>query len=128
MNFNDQQILKVWNKAMTVDGYDPAKYRKDACGAWIVWDKYGVQDNIYAWQIDHIVPQSLLEEKGVNQTLIDDIENLRPLQYQNNASKGDDYPSYTAAVTSDGNKNINLEKNLVVNEQIRKILSQKFGI
>lgn len=25
----------VWNKGTVVAGYDPAKYRKDNCGAWM---------------------------------------------------------------------------------------------
>ena len=37
-----------------MDGYDPTLFRKDACGAWIIRDKYGDSDSIYGWQIDHI--------------------------------------------------------------------------
>ena len=58
MNADIQLRRKVWEKAQTVDGFNPDMYRKDPCGAWIVWDKYGVQDSIYGWQIDHIYPQS----------------------------------------------------------------------
>ena len=32
---------KVWSKALAADRYDAAHYRKDACGAWICFDKYG---------------------------------------------------------------------------------------
>ena len=117
MAFTEEQRLSVWNKATTVDGFDPKMFRKDACGAWIIWDKYGVQDNIYGWEIDHIVPKVLLEQKGFSQTMIDDVRNLRALQHQNNESKGDDYPSYTAVVTSENNKNIEQERNLVVNNR-----------
>lgn len=32
---------KVWSKALVADRYDAAHYRKDACEAWICFDKYG---------------------------------------------------------------------------------------
>ncbi len=128
MAFTEEQRLSVWNKATTVDGFDPKMFRKDACGAWIIWDKYGVQDNIYGWEIDHIVPKVLLEQKGFSQTMIDDVRNLRALQHQNNESKGDDYPSYTAAVTSENNKNIEQERNLVVNNRTRTILGNIYKL
>mgnify|MGYP000455405905 CR=1 FL=1 len=35
MAFTEEQRLSVWNKATTVDGFDPKMFRKDACGAWI---------------------------------------------------------------------------------------------
>lgn len=101
-------------------------YRKDPCGAWIAWDKYGVQDSVYGWEVDHIYPQSLLEERGFDEDAINDIRNLRPMQHENNASKSDDYPSYTAVITSEGNKNVYKEMNLTVNKVIRDLLNQIF--
>ncbi len=125
----DIQLRKrVWEKGQKVEGFNPDLYRKDPCGAWIIWDKYGVHDNIYGWDVDHIYPKSKLEERGVSSLLIDDIRNLRPMQYENNASKSSDYPSYMAVVTSDGNKNINKELPLIVNEATRNELSQLFNI
>ena len=41
MAFTKQQIEDTWLKGTIVPNFDPAKYRKDACGAWIVRDKYG---------------------------------------------------------------------------------------
>lgn len=123
MIVTEELKLRVWKKAKIEPGYDDTKFRKDACGAWIVWDKYGVQDNMYGWEIDHIYPEALLKYKGVSQDKIDDIANLRPLQHQNNASKGDDYPSYTAVVTAEGNHNMLREQSLVVNEKVRSLLS-----
>ena len=32
----------------------------------------------------------------------DRMENLRAMQYENNISKGDDFPSYMSAVTAEG--------------------------
>lgn len=126
----DTEDLKkeVWEKGRVVEGYDPDMYRKDACGAWIIWDKYGVQDNLYGWEIDHVYPKSKLEKAGFTEEQIWNIENLRPLQHQNNASKDDDYPSYTAVVTAEGNKNIEEEHYLIVNKTKREVLSKLYNI
>lgn len=123
---NDTLKRNVWEKGQVVDGFNPDLYRKDPCGAWIVWDKFGIQDNIYGWEIDHIYPKSRLKERGFKEDTISDIRNLRPMQHQNNASKGDDYPSYTAIITSEGNKNIEKECNLTVNPATREIIEQLY--
>jgi len=126
MAITKEKILVAWQNSTIVEGFDPKVYRKDACGAWIVWDKYGVTDNIYGWQVDHIVPQSMLE--GIDASLVDDNRNLRALQHQNNASKGNDYPAYTAVVTSELNKNVQKTQNLVVNEKTREILKKLYNL
>ena len=105
----------VWQKGQIVEGFNPDLYRKDPCGAWIVWDKYGVQDSIYGWEIDHVYPRAKLEARGFSANLIDDLRNLRPMQHSNKASKGDDYPSYMCAVTAEGNKNKYYDGPLTVN-------------
>lgn len=128
MAFTQEKIDSVWNKAKTVDGFDPKLFRKDACGAWIVKDKYGVSDNIFGWEIDHIVPKSLLEDNLFTEEEIDWEENLRALQHQNNASKGDDYPAYTSVVTSEGSKNILRERVLVVNKKRQQTLKEKYNL
>ena len=124
----DVNLLRrsVWEKGQIVEGFDPDLYRKDPCGAWIVWDKYGIQDNIYGWEIDHIYPSKRLENLGFDDEAISDLRNLRPMQHQNNASKGDDYPSYTAVVTSDGKKNIQKEFNLTVNPLTRELINELY--
>lgn len=124
MEVTNQLKRSVWEKGQKVKGYDSDMFRKDPCGAWIVWDKYGVQDSMYGWEIDHIYPQSLLEAQGFSAEQIDDIRNLRPMQHQNNASKSDDYPSYIAVVTSEGKQNIYKEASLTVNETTRILLIQ----
>lgn len=126
MNITNELKRSVWEKAQIVEGFNSDMYRKDPCGAWIAWDKYGVQDSVYGWEVDHIYPQSLLEERGFDEDAINDIRNLRPMQHENNASKSDDYPSYTAVITSDGNKNVYKEMNLTVNKVIRDLLNQLF--
>lgn len=128
MAWSEQQIQFVWNRATAVEGFDKNRFRKDACGAWIIRDKYGDNDSLYGWEIDHIVPKSLLEEKGYSQQDIDNNDNLRALQHENNASKSDDYPSYTAVVTSEGTENVNVTKFLEVNEIKQKMLRKLYKI
>ncbi len=47
--------MNVWAKGRIVEGLDPSLFRKDACGALIVSDKYGM-DNPFGWEIDRIYP------------------------------------------------------------------------
>jgi hypothetical protein len=126
MTITSDLKLAVWQKARVVEGFNPDMFRKDACGAWISWDKYGIKDNLYGWEIDHICPVAMLEQLGYSEELIWHIDNLRAVQCDNNKSKSDDYPSYTAVVTSDGNKNIYRESNLLVNEKTRNKILQLF--
>ena len=128
MAWSEDQIQYVWNRATIVEGFDKNRFRKDACGAWILRDKYGDNDSLYGWEIDHIVPQSLLEEKGYSKMDIDKVDNLRALQHENNVSKSDDYPSYTAVVTSDGTENVNITKYLEVNPKKQEILKRLYKL
>jgi hypothetical protein len=59
--------------------------RKDICGAWIQWTEYGVTEpNGAGWEIDHVKP--------ISAGGIDDLQNLQPLQWQNNRLKGEKWP------------------------------------
>lgn len=128
MTMTEEQIQEAWNRATKVEGYDKDLYRKDACGAWIIRSKYGDTDSRYGWVVDHIVPQSLLREEGFSEEMINNRLNLRALQHENNASKRDDYPSYTAVVTSEGAENIRVTKYLEVNSKKQEALKELYNM
>ncbi len=115
----ESTVNMVWDKATKVDNFDPAQFRKDACGAWIIRNHYGLQTS-YGWEVDHVYPQSLGGD--------DNPENLRAMHWENNLSKGADYPSYKAVIQSDGNKNVRLEGQFTVNAERQEILAKLYDI
>ena len=78
-NFTEDIIQKVWEKATIVSDQDPRVWRQDQCKAWIGRNFYGNRNSEYGWEIDHITPTSI---GGT-----DSLSNLRPLQWENNASR-----------------------------------------
>ena len=123
---SEELKLKIWKQAREVDGYDKDQVRKDACGAFMIYDKYAITDDIYGWQIDHICPRAILEELGYNEDEIDNIVNLRAMNWRNNNSKSDDYPSYTSVITSEGNTNVEREEYRIVNKSLQEKLEQLY--
>lgn len=97
MDLTDPDTIQaVWEKGKIVPRYDPDKWRKDACDAWMSRDQYGNRDSNLGWEIDHI------DADPDN----NDIDNLQPLQWENNVAKGDG--PLKCAVTSKGNKNVRI--------------------
>lgn len=96
MSFSEKIIQEVWEKATKVASYDPNKYRKDQCEAWIIRESYGNRNSNYGWEIDHITTKS--NDCG------DELSNLRPLHWENNLKKSDG--NLACAVISRENKNI----------------------
>jgi 5-methylcytosine-specific restriction endonuclease McrA len=87
-SFTDVARLAVWQRGEIVPGYNPRYVRRDACGAWIEWLKYGdTTPGGTGWEIDHIKPIA----KGGG----DELSNLQPLQWENNRQKGDDWPRWS---------------------------------
>lgn len=118
MNLSEKEKDRIFRKARKIEGLDADEWRFDACDAIIYRHSYGRNDDFFGWEVDHIVPQSLLEENGVPQNLIDDFRNLRPLNWRNNVSKGDDYPVYKAEISSKdgGESNVIHSSNRIVNK------------
>jgi 5-methylcytosine-specific restriction endonuclease McrA len=86
-------IKAVWDKGLEIPGLQPHVFKKDVCGALIQFDRYGATvENGCGWEIDHKNPVA----NGGG----DNIENLQPLQWQNNRSKSDDYPAIAFCVIS----------------------------
>ena len=116
----EETIEQVWQRATKVENYDPASIRKDACGAWILRSQYGNRSSMFGWEIDHVYPKAL----GGG----DELDNLRAMQWENNDSKGTDYPDYTAKVQSEGAKNIYQEVQYTVNEDLRMRLNSRYHL
>lgn len=114
MRYTEDDINKIWQTARKVEGMDAQTVRKDPCGAWIVRDKYGMPDNEYGWEIDHIYPKALGGD--------DNFVNLRAMHCANARSKADSYPSYIVAVTSEGKGNVAVRRVLKVNRAKREVL------
>lgn len=89
--FDKATIDRVWQKGAPVSGY-PSTMRKDACGAWMDRNRHGDRSSWFGWEIDH--------EQPVAADGSDDLSNLQPLQWANNAHKGDHWPDWTCKVRS----------------------------
>lgn len=101
MEYDAGIMRRLWGSAIRVNDYDGSLYRKDVCGAWIRWDKYGrigadEPHTSLGWGMDHIIP---LAEGGSAHP-----SNLRALQWYNNQmiSGG----RHRCHVTSRGNENV----------------------
>lgn len=115
-DFSESWKKIAWLKARKVEGIDPDMFRKDACGAWIKWAEFENNENPFGWVIEHIFP---ITKGGKTEEI-----NIRAIQIQNNLSKSDDYPSYTATITAEGMKNIFKKRNLIVNQELREKLKK----
>lgn len=118
--YNEETIQQVWEKGRIVAGYDSAIIRKDPCGAWIMRNDYGNTNSKFGWEIDHIYPESLGGD--------DNLLNLRPMHWENNKSKGDDYPVYQVAVQSDGADNITINTQYSINKDIQSKIRQLYNL
>lgn len=93
MGWTEQEKSFVWSRAEEVFGVDPAKFRKDSCGAWMGWEFYGDRNSPFGWEIDHVSPG------GGNS-----LSNLQALQWDNNVAKSDG--QHRCPVTAQGNQNV----------------------
>lgn len=113
---------RVWGKATLIDANNPESGKKDPCGACIKEEYYGDRNSIYGWEIDHIIPESVLKDVGVPQELIDDIDNLRPMHWRNNVQKSDDFPVYGGEIAAVGDKNFDVSRDYQVNRDQINVL------
>ncbi len=86
-SFDETTIEAVWQKGTPESQF--TTYRRDKCGASMQRHKYGKAEH-WGWEIDHIKPVS----KGGT----DKLDNLQPLQWENNRHKGDDYPEWSCKI------------------------------
>ena len=128
MEITEEKKLEVWNKGIVVENYDGSKYRHDACGAWIRYADYGDRESPFGWEIDHIYPAALLAKRGFAQEKIDDIINLRPLNWRNNVSKAHSYPSYLAAVKAVDDRNKLIETPLDINSSVQSDIKEFYNL
>jgi len=116
---DEELIQRIWEKGTIVPNYDPNLFRQDAAGAWIARAEWGNVHSPLGWEVDHIYPQS----KGGT----DELFNLRPIQWENNRSKGDDYPRYVAKIVSKENRNVEEYTPCMVAQAIQELIASHYG-
>lgn len=116
---DDELRLKVWEKGRKIQGLNPKEYRKDACGAIMIYSKFGNPSDEFGWGIDHIYPEILGGDGR--------LENMRPMQYQNLISKGSDFPVYMRTVKAVDNRNVFNRGQCRVSETIIEKLAEIYG-
>ena len=119
-NLSQAMIDKIWNKASVIEGLDPNVFRKDPCGGAMMKNKYDDITSPFGWTIDHIYPRS----KGGDDNEI----NLRAMQWQNDSSKGHDFPLYNSAVVFDSIENVPSVREFRVNAKKLAELSKIYFI
>ena len=95
MEYPEEVVGQVWEKADVVEGKDPRFVRQDSCGAWIKRRRYGRADSSYGWEIDAM-------RAGWEGGPLD-VFNLRPLQWENQVTKENGV--LTCPVQAKGDKN-----------------------
>lgn len=129
-DYTKEELDEIWEKGFEIVGLDPKVYRTDAADGLMKRGLYGNEGNL-GWEVDHIYPKEQLKKQGVPENRWDDMVNLRPMNAKNNVAKGEDYPTYKAAVQFNKDKKTpnNIEvsnKTLIVNETIRDAIRNNY--
>jgi len=82
--FSEETVKAVWAKSRLIPDFSHSEWATDSCGDRIRFSYYGKTPSEFAWEIDHIIP---LGQGGT-----DEIDNLQPLQWENNRKKGNTHP------------------------------------
>lgn len=77
--FDENIIQAVWQ--MATPSKQGSRLRVDCFGALMFEHGYGVTGSKFGWEIDHRIPVA----KGGG----DEVQNLQPMQWKNNRTKGD---------------------------------------
>jgi hypothetical protein len=56
MEYTENQIQAIWEKARGIPDWDTTQWRKDQCGAWIQRQQYNNQHSDFGWLIQNVSP------------------------------------------------------------------------
>lgn len=79
--FSLDTINGVWAKGREIPKFHSGIWRWDKCGLVMSYEEHGNRQSEHGWEVDHINP--------VSNSGNDYLNNLQPLNWKNNANKGD---------------------------------------
>ncbi len=91
MEFSDDMVQRVWDKARGMPDRDQAEWRKDECGAWINRGQYGHTNAEFGWKIENTSPGGP-----------DDLDHLRPFHCDNAFDRGTGQPHCRVTADREG--------------------------